>query len=386
MTALESQILASLLEFPDKMADFSHYVKPYHFSEDSGAVYSQMLLLHDDKKPISIALLLEHIPQKYREVLLEIQTASPIVDFMEYIPEMERRFKLRTQEKIATELLLKAKEGEIADINVLTSKIPAPPKDYKSFADWANAFENMPAVPKFKTGVDFLDLSLAGGFETSQMVLLSGEPEAGKTSLGLQILEFMAKTHPVCFFCFEFTARQYITRKMQNDSSFIDKAGKNLYIINDGYDISQVSDNIKHLHKQGVKVFLIDSQMRIDVPKSRSMEEEESAKFSTLAKLAHNLEILIILVIQTAKSDPNNPMGSKKGGHESSITIRIEHTKPDKELTDKEFHPNKRTIIIKKNKQTGKHFKEEVFFDPISLKFKRNAMDSMDEAVAIVQI
>lgn len=140
-------------------------------------------------------------------------------------------------------------------------------------------------------------------------------------------------------------------------------------IINDGFDINEIADNIKFLARQGVKVFLIDSQMRIEVPKARSMEEEESAKFSILVKLAHNLEILVILIIQTAKSDSSTPMGSKKGGHESSITIRIEHCKPSKDdaNNNKEFDPRKRMIIIKKNKQTGKHFKEEVTFDPIKL-------------------
>ena len=53
------------------------------------------------------------------------------------------------------------------------------------------------------------------------------------------------------------------------------------------------------------------------------MEEEESLKFSTLAKLAHQYELLIFLIIQTAKGDRDNPMGSKKGTHEASVILRI---------------------------------------------------------------
>ena len=135
--------------------------------------------------------------------------------------------------------------------------------------------------------------------------------------------------------------------------------------------MAQVAENIRALAKTGVKFFLIDSQMRLTVGRARSMEEEESEKFSTLAKLAHSLEILIILIVQTSKTDPNNPMGSKKGGHESSITIRIEHVKAKSDgENDVEFDPKKRVIIIKKNKQTGKHFKEQVAFDPVTRRFK----------------
>ena len=102
------------------------------------------------------------------------------------------------------------------------------------------------------------------------------------------------------------------------------------------------------------------------------MEEEETMKFSTLARLCHSLNILIILVIQNAKGDKENPMGSKKGGHEASIIIRIERVAPKKDdLTQAGnlYDENARLIMVQKNKQTGKHFKEKVFFNTHSLKF-----------------
>ena len=102
------------------------------------------------------------------------------------------------------------------------------------------------------------------------------------------------------------------------------------------------------------------------------MEEEESMKFSILARLCHNLDISIFLIIQNAKGDTENPMGSKKGGHEASIIMRIEKTAPDKNdimQSNNLYDENKRIIKIQKNKQSGKHFKEELYFDTKSLSF-----------------
>lgn len=64
-------------------------------------------------------------------------------------------------------------------------------------------------------------------------------------------------------FCFEFTAEQYIRTRLREEKrdSFV-----NFYLINDGYDIAEVANNIRQLYKEGVKFFLIDSQMRLSAP------------------------------------------------------------------------------------------------------------------------
>ncbi len=79
-----------------------------------------------------------------------------------------------------------------------------------------------------------------------------------------------------------------------------------------------------------------------------------------------------MFIIQTSKTDPNSPIGSKKGGHESSITIHIDHILVPKGDTVNEKNPwlpDRRTIEVKKNKQTGKHFKEIVGFNPQNREF-----------------
>ncbi len=204
------------------------------------------------------------------------------------------------------------------------------------------------------------------------MILISGDPEAGKTRLCLQILENLAISNKVCFFCFEFTAEQYIRTRLKEDKR---DSFANFYLINEGYDIAEVANNIRQLYKDGVKFFLIDSQMRLSAPQGRNMEEEETSKFSTLAKLCHSLGIVIFLIIQTSKSDRDNPTGSKKGGHEASIIFRVERIKPEKDdllQRGNEYDDKARKLLNSKNKQTGKDTKEKIVFDTCTLRFKKN--------------
>ena len=203
----------------------------------------------------------------------------------------------------------------------------------------------------------------------AQLVLISGDPEMGKTSLCLQVVENISRLHKVAFFCFEFTIWDYI-KKRQNNTHF---NKENLIILNEGYNIFEMENNIRILAKKGVKVFFIDSQMRVENNnEGNNPEERETMKFSVLAKLCHKLDILILMVVQTSKSDTENPLGSKRASHEASIIMRLEKVECDKhDLShkNKAFHPQKRKFIMQKNKQTGKHFVEEVGFKQISQSF-----------------
>ena len=228
-------------------------------------------------------------------------------------------------------------------------------------------------MTKYSTSLAFLDNAFEGGFELAQLMLISGDEESGKTTLCVQILEELAKVTKVAFFSFEFTVEQYLRsfKELNKKTRF-----ENFFLINDGYELFDIVDNIKKLAKQGVKFFLIDSQMRIEVDskgkQALNMEEKESLKFSTLAKLCHALEIFVFLIVQTSKGDTTSPTGSKKGAHEASIILRIEKIKPDKnDIAQKnnDFDEFKRVLILKKNKQTGKHFKGEVAFNPQKRKF-----------------
>ncbi|MDU9746574.1 RAD55 family ATPase, partial [Helicobacter pylori] len=219
--------------------------------------------------------------------------------------------------------------------------------------EWEEYFKNKPPIEKIETGISFLDTITDGGIELGQIVLLSGDPEAGKTLLGVQFLINAQQHHKVTYFGFEFSVRKHIETLKSKD--FNVKAD-NYFIDDQSCELNDLISQIRSLSKEGHKVFLIDSQMKIQAPiVGKTVEEIETSKFSALAETARSFGVLIILIIQNSKSDSYTPTGSRKGGHEAHLMIRIERLKRNQlpEIKDFNERSKHRRIVILKNKQTG---------------------------------
>lgn len=364
LESLEQEILLSMVHYKEDIDEFLAITPRQVFSQ-KGSVILEKILTLQGKKALSTHSLMNALTteQQSDEYVLELFSKAPNSSFVNLSQELITAYKLKMQKANGLKMIKASDNNTLLDLSMLDRGVES--NEYKNLAQWIDYYATRPEQPKFKTKVGFLDSVFDGGIEVAQLVLISGDPEAGKTTLGLQVLENISHYAKVGFFSFEFTIEQYIRAKQaEKKPPNLD----NMYIINEGYELYTIAQNIKNLYRQGVKVFLIDSQMRITSPNGRNMEEEESLKFSLLAKLCHSLGILVFLIVQTSKSDRDNPMGSKKGGHEASIIIRIEHCKPEIEAL-REFSENSRMVILKKNKQTGKHFKEKVAFDPNTRKF-----------------
>lgn len=389
LESLEQEILLSMVHYKEDIDEFLAITPRQVFSQ-KGSVILEKILTLQGKKALSTHSLMNALTteQQSDEYVLELFSKAPNSSFVNLSQELITAYKLKMQKANGLKMIKASDNNTLLDLSMLDRGVES--NEYKNLAQWIDYYATRPEQPKFKTKVGFLDSVFDGGIEVAQLVLISGDPEAGKTTLGLQVLENISHYAKVGFFSFEFTIEQYIRAKQaERKPPNLD----NMYIINEGYELYTIAQNIKNLYRQGVKVFLIDSQMRITSPNGRNMEEEESLKFSLLAKLCHSLGILVFLIVQTSKSDRDNPMGSKKGGHEASIIIRIEHCKPEIEAL-REFSENSRMVILKKNKQTGKHFKEKVAFDPNTRKFAsievgRAAITEsveMDKIIEVVKI
>lgn len=364
LESLEQEILLSMVYYKEDIDEFLAITPRQVFSQ-KGSVILEKILHLQGKKALSTHSLMNALTseQQSDEYVLELFSKSPNSSFVNLSQELITAYKLKMQKANGLKMIKASDNNTLLDLSMLDRGVES--NEYKNLAQWIDYYATRPEQPKFKSKISFLDSVFDGGIEVAQLVLISGDPEAGKTTLGLQVLENISHYAKVGFFSFEFTIEQYIRAKQaERKPPNLD----NMYIINEGYELYTIAQNIKNLYRQGVKVFLIDSQMRITSPNGRNMEEEESLKFSLLAKLCHSMGILVFLIVQTSKSDRDNPMGSKKGGHEASIIIRIEHCKPEIEAL-REFSENSRMVILKKNKQTGKHFKEKVAFDPNTRKF-----------------
>lgn len=379
LESLEQEILLSMVEYQEDIDEFLAKTPRQVFSQKGGAILAKILNLHA-KSALSKQSLLANLSSEQQgdEYVLELFSKSPNSSFVNLSQELITAYKLKMQKENGLKMIKASDNNTLLDLSMLEKAVES--NEYKNLAQWIDYYSTRPEQPKFKTKISFLDSVFDGGIEVAQLVLISGDPEAGKTTLGLQMLENISHYAKVGFFSFEFTIEQYIRAKQAERKP---PNLENMYIINEGYELYTIAQNIKNLYRQGVKVFLIDSQMRITSPNGRNMEEEESLKFSLLAKLCHSMGILVFLIVQTSKSDRDNPMGSKKGGHEASVIIRIEHCKAEIEAL-REFSENSRMVILKKNKQTGKHFKEKVAFNPQTRKF--SSFESEAEFVEEVEM
>lgn len=389
LESLEQEILLSMVHYKEDIDEFLGKTPRQVFSQKGSIILDKILALQS-KKALSTHSLLNALTteQQGDEYVLELFSKSPNSSFVNLSQELITAYKLKMQKENGLKMIKASDNNTLLDLSMLEKAVES--NEYKNLAQWIDYYSTRPEQPKFKTKISFLDSVFDGGIEVAQLVLISGDPEAGKTTLGLQILENISHYARVGFFSFEFTIEQYIRAKQAERKP---PNLENMYIINEGYELYTIAQNIKNLYRQGVKVFLIDSQMRITSPNGRNMEEEESLKFSLLAKLCHSMGILVFLIVQTSKSDRDNPMGSKKGGHEASVIIRIEHCKAEIEAL-REFSENSRMVILKKNKQTGKHFKEKVEFNPQTRKFSSIDMPQeeiverveMDKVLEVVSI
>lgn len=363
---MEAMILKSMLHYQDDFFEFLEIVTQNCFSKKGLDILEKMISLKE-KEALSIQTLLSSLDENFKQsdYFLNFLSTEPNPNYLKFTQNFIFESKIKKQRLLADKLKNASNDNVLLDLSILQQELEIHSNDLKTEKEWIEELKDKVKMPQYPTKIDFLDSCFNGGFTLGQLMLISGDAEAGKTMLGLQILENLAKTTKVGFFCFEFMIENHLYRKQKQSSG-----SDNIIIVNDGFDIYEVVANIKRMYKKGARFFLIDSQMRLTTPQTRSMEEEESLKFSTLARLCHTLKIFVILIVQTAKGDKDNPMGSKKGGHEASITIRIEKT-PEQKGENTDFNENERIIIVKKNKQTGKHFKEKVFFNPQTLTFSK---------------
>jgi len=368
----EKTILSSFIAEPWNYSEHRHRLKSEHFLE-FGFLLDLLDELFAKEKPFDVEVIESKTSSRDIQALYDVVSTPAVANVLHYIDELKEYRRKGALLEVARTLA--HDDGSTSEQILFKLEELLEQKDvmlearHKTFDEWYEYYKDMPPLPRYATGVSFLDFLLSGGVEMGQLMLISGAAEAGKTSMGIQILKNVSRSAPTVFFSFEFTVRHFVEAQKFIDSKY---KNPNMTIINDGMDLESLSANIRLHAKKGVRFFMIDSQMRVDVEKARNSEEEESRKFSTLAKLAHKYDLFIVFIIQTSKTDPNSPIGSKKGSHESSITIHIEHVpvpKDDVVNAKNPWVPTKRIVEVKKNKQTGKHYKEEVGFNPQNREF-----------------
>ncbi|GAA8041447.1 hypothetical protein TH0464_12900 [Helicobacter pylori] len=353
---MENLIMKSFLDYPDYIEDFLEDISLKSFKPFNQKLIKVLVdMRHRNQTPRLETIKLRIGGKEFEsEEFKRILAADSCPDYLSLKSDFKTYLCFQMQEHLANKLKEATRKSEVFDYEFLNKYINLGiVRNGKYFWEWEEYFKNKPPIEKIETGINFLDTIMDGGIELGQIVLLSGDPEAGKTLLGVQFLMHAQQQHKVTYFGFEFSVRKHL--ETLKDKNFTIK-GDHYFIDDQSCELNDLISQIRSLSKEGHKVFLIDSQMKIQAPIiGKTVEEIETSKFSALGECARNLQVLIIFIIQNSKNDSYTPAGSRKGGHEAHLMIRIERLKKNqlpeiKDFTERSKH---RRVVILKNKQTG---------------------------------
>ncbi|MGL2368399.1 RAD55 family ATPase [Helicobacter pylori] len=353
---MQNLIMNSFINYPNDLEDFLEEIHISSFTKFNQKIIQALLEMKNKNQVVQ----LETIRLKIGDEAFESKEFSAILqadsypNYLDLRSDFKTYLSLKMQEHLANELIKATRKSEIFDFDFLGKYIKLGfNRNGKYYWEWEEFFKSKPQIEKISTGIDFLDNISDGGFEVGQLILLSGDPEAGKTLLSTQYITNAQQKHKVTYFGFEFSVRKHI--ETLNSKDF--KINKENYFIDDlSCEINELVSQIRGLAKEGHKLFIIDSQMKIQAPiVGRTIEEVETIKFTTLADIAKRLQVIILLIIQNSKNDSYAPTGSRKGAHEAHVMIRIEKIKSGelKHIKDYNERGKYRKVLILKNKQTG---------------------------------
>ncbi len=353
---MENLIMKSFLDYPKHIEDFLEDISLKSFTPFNQKLIKVLIgMNHNNQIPRLETIKLRIGEKEFEsEEFKRILKADSYPDYLNLKSDFKTHLCFQMQENLANKLKEATRKSEVFDYEFLNKYIDLGiTRNGKYFWEWEEYFKNKPPIEKIETGISFLDTITEGGIELGQIVLLSGDPEAGKTLLGVQFLMNAQKQHKVTYFGFEFSVRKHI--ETLRSKNFSIKA-ENYFIDDQSCELNDLISQIRSLAKEGHKVFLIDSQMKIQAPiVGRTVEEVETSKFSALGETARSLQVLIIFIVQNSKNDSYTPTGSRKGGHEAHLMIRIERLKMNQLKTIADFNERAkyRRVVILKNKQTG---------------------------------
>ncbi|WRF04403.1 helicase DnaB [Helicobacter pylori] len=353
---MENLIMKSFLDYPQHIEDFLEDISLKSFTPFNQKLINVLVGMNQKNQIPRLETIKLRIGEKEfeSEEFKRILAADSYPDYLNLKSDFKTYLCFQMQEHLANKLKEATRKSEVFDYEFLNKYINLGiVRNGRYFWEWEEYFKNKPPIEKIETGISFLDTITEGGIELGQIVLLSGDPEAGKTLLGVQFLMNAQQQHKVTYFGFEFSVRKHIeTLKGKN----FKVKGENYFIDDQSCELNDLISQIRSLSKEGHKVFLIDSQMKIQAPViGRTIEEIETSKFSALGETARSLGVLIIFIVQNSKNDSYTPTGSRKGGHEAHLMIRIERLKKHELPSVKDYTERSkyRRIVILKNKQTG---------------------------------
>lgn len=143
---------------------------------------------------------------------------------------------------------------------------------------------------RMKSGIDEFDRVLGGGIVEGSLVLLSGDPGIGKSTILLQICQYLGKHHKVLYISGEESARQI---KLRANRLGVDT--DNLYVLAQT-DVSIIVETIKCDKPDVVIIDSIQTMMIEDISSSAGSITQVRESTNVFMHLAKSLGIPIFIV------------------------------------------------------------------------------------------
>ncbi len=220
-----------------------------------------------------------------------------------------------------------------------------------------------PVLEFFHTGIRALDENL-NGLIRGGFVQVAAASGAGKTTIMARLLANLAQGQKVAHFDFEMG--EYKLFFLLQNFLKTDRQKENYYINTETHKLDDLVKEITYLADQGIKVFLIDSKMKI--------ETDEKDTYKSASKISHELSkltksgnITIILINQMSDSAIREGRAELKGSGDQvydSDVILVLTKVLDRENSVKGEPPvhreDRRGIMCVKNR-FGRLFKDEIY-------------------------
>ena len=231
-------------------------------------------------------------------------------------------------------------------------------------------------IQRYATNIPTLDKALDGGIPLGDFIQLAGASGAGKTSLALKIMSELSKKEKVVHFDFEMgefklakKLKKYLLSEQQLENYLIDFSS---------YKLDELINEIELYSKEGIKFFLIDSKMKIEVPGITTAYDVSRIISKELQRLTRENNITIILINQLSESAIKEGIATLKGGNDQkydSDTILIlykyypvteENMERKKNGLPLKADPTRRQLFIAKNRLGEDEKSYDIYIDELA--------------------
>ncbi len=263
-----------------------------------------------------------------------------------------------------------------------------------SFDEIEKEVAAMPKPIPRETGIRSLDYELVnetdrryqriGGFPLGKFVQIAGTRGVGKTSLLLKMISGFTHGEKVSWFDFEIGKVSSVEKLKA-----FNYINTNLLYYNGSRELEDVLSEIKLLYAEGIRHFVIDSNMKIRVQSSYSEVNRNSIISDSFSELTSSLNINIYLINQVSQaSDKDGSLHLKNGNdgeYDADIILFIMKQRMlderRKVMVDDNQQPlwddNTRVIKCVKNRPYERLFsvvipKDEIFTNPVEIVYEEN--------------